>query len=384
MKMSAHARSWGTLTLSIQCHVAVVMILDEHLDDPARALHALAEAAGKFGRHPLLARSFGRLHRRLGHGTQALGHYRDAVSEISMFAPLNGVYALREAAVCAAECGEWQTARTWFLQAHAASDPQNDVALAAIKVGLQGDAAVASFQAGDLPDALTLFKDTLLSLAAVEPDSNLQAAHSHRVIRHAILWLKAKVEGRDVRIADEPITMLPGACSNPEPVPAIAERLLGPIDFAWYMLAEVELTSSLDVGVREIVKQVGVRGCLPGYEHMFRTQVLEATISGQNPVDFVLYFSDYWRLLPTSSSTARPSDVHLASLLPRGLSIPELPHTGPYGLVTEHSAQRAILAYGVRSLLVEGLTESSRSATVYGRSLATPTRKLVVRHFGFR
>ena len=354
MKMGTQADSWGLRTLSVQCRVAIAMILDEHLGDTARALHILDDAATKFGREALLARPFARLHRRIGHGTEALDYFRDAVSQMSMFGPVDAVYTVREAAVCAAECGEWDTARTWFLRAQAASAPLDAIGLGAIGVGLRADAAVASFQAGDLRDALTLLKDALQSLPKFEPDSNLQAAHCHRVIRHTILWLQTKVEGRDTKIAGEPIAMRPGACSNPEPVPAIEQQPLGHIDFAWYMLAEIELASRLDVGVREVVKQLGAQGYIPLSEHAFRIQVLGATISAQNPTDFSLHFSDY---LASATYCVVNRDVIRRSfniLDPERVVIPALPHNGQYDLVTERSAQHAILAYGVRSSLVGG------------------------------
>ena len=293
MNMSAQADSWGLRTLSVQCRVAVAMILDEHLGDSARALQVLDDAAVRFGREALLTRAFARLYHRMGHGTQALGYFRDAVSQLSMFDSVDAVHLARQAAVCAAECGEWATARAWFLRAHAASGSLDAIGLGAIGVGLKADAAVASFYAGDLRDALALLKDALLSLSKIEPDSNLQAAHCHRLIRHTVLWLQAKAQGRDVRVAGEPIAMLHGACSNPEPVPAIEQQPLGHIDFSWYMLAEIELTTHLDAGVAEVVKQFGAQGYIPVSEYAFRIQVLGAAIFTQNPMDFRSSFFDY-------------------------------------------------------------------------------------------
>ncbi|MDE2774287.1 MAG: hypothetical protein OXI46_11385 [Gemmatimonadota bacterium] len=353
MKMGVQADSWGLRTLSVQCYIAVALILDEQLGDTARGLNVLDDAAARFGPQALLARAFGKLHRRIGQDSEALGYFRDVVSDMSMFGPVDAVYTLREAAICAAGCGEWETAHTWFLRAYAASDSLDKIGLGAIGIGLQADAAVASFQAGDLRDALSRFKGTLLSLAKLEPDSNLQAAHCHRMIRHAILWLQAKVEGRDTRIAGKPIVMLPGACSNPEPVPAIEQHPLGHIDFAWYMLAEIELASRLNVGVREVVKQFGTQGYIPLTEHAFRTQVLGATISAQDPLGFLLHFSDYLASA-TYCIVNREAIQHSFNILdPVRVVIPALPPNGPYDLVTEHSAQHAILAYGVRSFLVE-------------------------------
>ena len=353
MKMGTQAESWGLRTLSVQCYVAAAMILDEHCEDTARAICVLEDAATRFDGEPILVLALAKFNRRLGQATAALDYFRDAVPRMPMLNSFHTVCTVREAAICAAECGEWNTAGMWFLQAHAASDSLDDIGLGAIGIGLQADAAVARFEAGDLRDALTLLKDALLALAKLEPDANLQAAHCHRLIRHAILWLKAKIEGQDILIAGQPIAIEPGACSNPEPAPAIEHHPLGHVDFAWYMLAEIELAGCLDVGIREVVEQFGAQGYIPVREYMFRVEVLGAAISAQDHTDFVLNFSDYLasgtycmvnrEALQRSSSVVEPEKV----------DIPALPHGGPYDLVTEQSARHAILAYGVRSLLVE-------------------------------
>ena len=63
------------------------------------------------------------------------------------------------------------------------------------------------------------------------------------------LWMDTQIDGRETLIDREPVEMLPGACSNPEPPAAIVERPLGSLDLAWYMLAEAEISSGIDVGV---------------------------------------------------------------------------------------------------------------------------------------
>ena len=351
-KMGTQADTWGLRALSVQCRIAVAMILDERLGDTAGALHALNDTATKFGDEPILAFTSARLHRRIGHATEALAYFRNAISQMSLLGQVEAVHTAREGAICAAECGEWDTARTWFLRAQTVSGPLEAIGLSAIGVGLRADAAVASFQAGDLGDALSLMKDALLSLAEIEPESNLQSAHCHRLIRHAILWLQARVESRDIKIAGKPIEMLPGACSNPEPVPEIEQRPLGHIDFAWYMLGEIESSGSLNVGIRDIVKQFGTQGHIPLPEHALRTQILGAAISAQNPREFSSHFLNYLASA-TYCATNRDAARRSSNVLnPVRVVIPDLPNNGPYDLVTERLAQHAILAYGVRSLLV--------------------------------
>lgn len=353
LRMGALADPWGISALSVQCRVAVAMIADEHLGDTERALNVLGETATAFGDHPVPPRALAKLHRRAGNGAKALRHFRDAVSQQTL-GPVDAVYTLREAAICAAECGDWNTAHTWFLRAQAASDPLDSIGLAAIGVGLLADAAVAAFRSGDVRGALELLRDALQSLGRFAPSSSLQSAHCHRLVRHTVLWLQAKVEGRDTEVAGEPIAMRPGTCSNPEPVPAIEQQPLGHIDFAWYMLAEIELANGLDIGVRGIVRQLSTQGHIPISEHALRTDVLAAAISAQNPAAFASHFADY--LASATYCVANRDAIRrtMNILDPPRAEIPALPRNGPYDSVTERSAHHAILAYAVHSLLDGG------------------------------
>ena len=355
MKMADQADSWAVRTLGVQCRVAVAVILDEKVGDTARALQVLKEAEIQYDREAILSRAFAKLHRRIGNGTEALGYFRDAVSQMSVFGPLDAVYTVREAAICAAECGEWDTARTWFLRAESASDPLGAIGLGAIAVGLRADAAVASFQAADLRGTLTLMKDALLSLSNFDPVSNLQNAHCYRFIGHAILWLQAQVGGRDIKIDGQPVTMFPGLCSNPEPLPDVQKLPLGHIDFAWYMLVEIELTNSVDAGVREVVEQFGSQGHIPISEHMFRTQVLGATIAAQDASAFSVYFLHYLTSCTYCVVNTAAISRSFSALRPERVVFPALAHDGPYDAATERSARHAILVYGFRSLLVGGI-----------------------------
>ena len=354
IKMADQADSWGVRTLGVQCRVAVAVILDEQIGDAARALQVLDEAESQYGREAILARALAKLHRRIGNRAEAFGYFRDAVSGMSIFGPLDAVYTVREAAMCAAECGDWDTARTWFLLAESVSEPLGSIGLGAIGVGLRADAAVASFQAGDLRDALALMKDALLSLSNFDPVSNLQSAHCHRLIRHAILWLDAKAQGTDTRIDGQPITILPGVCSNPEPIPEIEQHPLGHLEFGWYMLVEIELANGLDVGVREVVEQLGAQGYIPFSEHMFRTHVLGAAISAQDPSAFAVYFMQYLTSCTYCVENSAAIYRSFSVLDPERVVFPALDRSGPFDPATERSARHVILAYGVRSLLVGG------------------------------
>ena len=350
-RMARQVDTWGDhRTLGIQCRVAVATIQDECLDDRQSALRTLNDAATTFGEDPILARAFAKLHHRSGQSADALAFYRDALPHIEGTSPVAATHALRGAAVCAATCGEWDTARAWFLRAQTVSEPLEAIGLGAIRVGLGADAAVASYEAGDLGEALGLLKDTLLALGDLNPDSNLQSAHCHRVVRHTVLWLKSKVGQYDTRVQGEPIVMLHGACSNPEPVPEIEQHPLGHIDFAWYMLAEVELVAGLDLGIREMVRRRGARGQIPLSELALRLQILGVDAERLDPPSFSEHLLEYVAASAYCYANRSELGESFDVLNPARAVIPAVSMPGPFDPVTEQAARHAILAYGVRSL----------------------------------
>ncbi len=349
-RMAGFADAWKARTLGLQCRLAVANIQDELLGDPESALRTLNEAAEMFGGHPILGRAFGKLHHRAGQSADALACYREAVLDMAGSGPVEATHALRDAAVCAAECEDWATSQGWFLRAQAASQPLETIGLRALTIGLGADAAVVRSEAGDLSGALELLKDTLFALEDLDPDSSLQAAHCHRVVRHAILWLKSNVAQEDTKIEGEPITMRYGACGNPHPVPEIKQRPLGHIEFAWYMLAEIELLGGLDLGIGEAVRQRGLGGQVPVLEWDLRIRALGTAVERLDATSFAKHLLDY-------VAASAYCHVNMSSLRdtfdvmnPVKAVIPPVPTEGPFDPVVEQHARRAILAYGVQSL----------------------------------
>ena len=349
-RMARDAQAWGERTLSLQCSVALTAILDEQLGDFQAALRVLNYAQASHGKDLILARAFAKLHHKNGEHAEALLFYRDTVPHVEAANPVGAVYTIRDGAVCAATCGEWDTARSWFLRAQAAAGALQNIGLDAIRIGLGADAAVASFEIGDLQDALRLLRDAMVALGELDPHSNLQAAHCHRVLRHTILWLQAKVEGRDTKVQGEPIAIIPGACSNPEPVREIEQHPLGHIDFAWYMLAELETTSGLDLGIRANLTQLTAKGHIPVFEHSLRLHVLGTDIERLDSAKFARHLPDYVASAVYCLNNASVLREGFDPMDPQKVLIPTLSGDGPFDADTERVARQALLAYGVRSL----------------------------------
>ena len=349
-RIASETDSWGIPKMSILCRIVEARIMAEHLSDTNGALSVIQEAQDTFGTSPLLDRAIAMICLRSGRNSKALLHFGKAIEQIETFGPVDAVYMARDAAICAAEREEWTKVRDWFLLAQTIADPLKVIDGGATRVGFGADAAVASFRAGDLKGALRLLMEALHSLQEFEPDSNLQAAHCHRLVRHTILWLWAKVDKLDSSVTVHPSDVPAGACSNPNPIPEIEQHPLGHIEFAWYLLSEIEFFSDLSVGVQDVVRQFGDKGYIPFPENMFRTQTLEVAIAQNDPKRFSEKFADYLvsaSYCLTNKNTIRSS---FSALNPQRVVFPLLPTTGPYDSNTVQLANNAILFYGFRSV----------------------------------
>ena len=218
-RMAEKTRNWQIRPLSLQCSVAQAAILDEYLNDKEDALAVLEEAVSVMGPDQILSRTMAKIYGRQGEHGKVIKIIRDIEDDVGGNNSGERAFALREAAISAAKCGEWQQSEKWFLDARSAAEVVEGGDMGVMAVGLGADSAVAAFETGHLGRALERLAEAVSALATINPEMTLRAAHCHRVIRHTVLWIKSRIDGTDVEIEGEPIKMLPGACSNPSPLP---------------------------------------------------------------------------------------------------------------------------------------------------------------------
>ena len=144
--------------------------------------------------------------------------------------------------------------------------------------------------------------------------------------------------------------MIPGACSNPEPIREIQQHLLVHVDFAWYILAEIETTAGLGLGIRATLKQITAQGHIPLCEHGLRLHVLSTDIERLDPTRFSNHLSDYVASAVYCHANSAVLRDSFNVMDPERVVIPALPCEGPFNPVAERTARQAILAYGVRAL----------------------------------
>jgi len=344
-RMAEKTQKWGIRPLTIQCWAAQAVMLDEYENDEQGALAVIDEAVMTIGDDPILARSRAKVYRHYGQHAMALDILSGIADQIGGDNSIDRAFALREAAISAAKCHEWSQAEKWFLEAQNAAKLAKLEDMRVMAIGLGADAAVAAFETGKVEQALIALAGAVEALADINPDASLRAAYCHRVVRHIILWFQSRVQESDVRIEGEPIMVAAGACSNPDPLPAIRDLPLGDIDLAWYMLAETETTADLDVGISAQLSDRLTEGPIPSMEFSLRWQKIQMAIDSLDARRFSTHF-----LAHIEAATYMLKRDRLLSrfdpLAPERGEIPAVDKNDP---VAKQAATEAILAFGIRA-----------------------------------
>lgn len=351
--------AWNTPALAAQCAVAAATICDRHLDEPRRALQILTRSYEALRQHPVLTVALGDYHLSHGRLDEALRQYRSFVASLGDETPISALFALRHAAITAGKCAAWAESRAWFLRASKARSSSEPNSLLCMRVGLVADAAVASYEAGDAATATRLLKGTLKALAEVDPSADLHGAYCHRIIRHTVLWLRARVLDEETLIGGLPISVSPGVCSETEPLDQIRDLPLAHLDVTWYQLAEVEATGGLDEGVREELDlRTGEAGKIAALELLLVQTRLKACIKAANPLEFCRDFMDNIAVVLYAQDPAMRSTLVLDPERPGRANMPGLT-LGDWRTTPRAAALAGhfILAFGLHSLFT-GRTSS--------------------------
>ncbi len=293
-RMAEVAYRWGLSALAAECYAARSVMLDEYGEDAAAALRSLDDADAVLGENVVLSRARAKVLWRHNDHVGALAIMRLIADRISPDSPIARCFALREAAISAANTNDWAQAERWFDEAKTAGGQAKADDMPPMAIGLGVDAAIAAFQTRNRAHAIERMADSLVALRTLDPDSSLRAAYCHRVARHAVLWLETQIEGRATLIDNQPIQLPPaGTCSNPEPPAAIKELPLGPVDLAWYMLAQAEIALGEDLGIVKSLREKLEKGSIPVFEVMLRGSWMQQAIKSSDAQIFAPHLGDW-------------------------------------------------------------------------------------------
>ncbi len=240
-EIASLARKWNLSSVALSATKYQAVILDEYGNSASDALAVLkkAEAWAGIDNWEVL-RAQGKILYRSKRYVDAIPYYDHAISINAPTSAIERTFMLREAAICAAEVGEWSKAAKLFCDARDAALSSDMRSMTIMATGLLGDAGVAYWNAGQRLQFIDLFATGLHELALLEVDEALTARNCHALYRHTLLWAQDKITG-DVIIKDGSPKMVSGAISDPEPNPSIVSQPIAALDLAWYMLATIEL-----------------------------------------------------------------------------------------------------------------------------------------------
>jgi hypothetical protein len=268
-------------------------MFNEYMNDESGALAALDEAVAALGEDVVIARALAKIFWRNDKHQNSVKILREIADVVGRDSPVERAFAMREAAISAAKTNDWAQAEAWFGEAEKAASVVETNDMQTMAVGLEADRAVALLENGKVEAALQMMASCLTRLAKIDPEESLRAAYCHRVVRHTVLWMESKID-KDERLIDgNPIGMLPGTCSNPEPPASIKELPLGPLDLTWYILAEAEISSERDVGIVKSLRSKLKDGPILFKEAMLRDRWITMDVLNSDSAGFARHLLDY-------------------------------------------------------------------------------------------
>lgn len=369
--LARRADNWNAIKLAILCEVARSVMLDEYALDPQAALKSLDDAEKRYGPRLELARQRAKVLYRKGDHKESLAVIGAIGDQLDPSNLVERSFAFRAAGISAAELRDWAKSIEYFGKSRdAALRAKGD--LASMAVGLLGDIAVSEVRAGDVKSALTHAKQALEELQPFEPPKTDVQRYTRQLIGHVGTWLDKElfpVPGWDGYSA-----LAPGKCSQPDPIPAVLERPLYPLEVCWYQLASIERRMNLDVGIRAAIKGwpdsrkiVSLEGTLPADDLSYFTRRRDLAGFQEALLDNVSALLE----LARRSSELRTKDFNTA---PRG-TIPRLPLAA-----TEAGDGPVLVSAGVMAYALSCVLAADRAA--YGALLALQGD--IARHSAFK
>ena len=289
-RMATLMESLGRPGLAAYCYKCEAIMLDEYGGTAAEAFAVLDTAESQLGARDPLTRERLKILWRLKEDGKVIELTTRVATDICINEPIERMFLLRESAISAFRAQNWSKAIEWFELASEAATATGSFDVLAL--GLQIDASISKYCAGDIAGALQGLAKVLADLRRYGSETSLRAVYTRNIVRHAILWVKIQIEPVSGLIKEFD-SWFPGAGSNPEPLEVIRERKLGPADLSWYMLAETELKSGIEAGIASNLDQLLEEGRIPTQEAEILRDRIGLAIVRNGAASFAGHFRAY-------------------------------------------------------------------------------------------
>lgn len=309
-RLEKQAVDWNHADLAVCCRKYQAIILDEYGDAKESAQALLDEGLTIYGEtNSELVRAKAKILYRSEDHEGSLALSKALIEGNAPLSEVEKAFLGRDAAISAEKQGDFETARRYYLYGRDAAYKSKLPDMAAMRVGLLADAALASWHDGDRLTCLQDFVAVLSELNQFSPDETLRTAHCHAVTRHVLLWLDQDATG-DVRLLEdgEKTRIYPGCVSNPEPHPEIGDRYVTSIEIAWYMLARLENHASLYAGIAENLERFLPNGPVLEGQMLLSSAKIHKAVTRLDAKHFIDALKDTISYLAFARVSAKRSD----------------------------------------------------------------------------
>lgn len=347
-RIAKKTSNWKERCFSLQAYSVQAAILEYDLEDPSRGLSLIQNVIKDCGNDPILIRAMGQMYLKKCDYKNALTKYRRLVTNPGTSNASRKAHTFREAAISAAYSNELTQAEDWFMMAVLTAKKAETNDLHALSLGLKADAALIALRSRQTLRALTRLRESVDGLTLLDPKSSLRMRYTYATVYHTILHIRSNISnGFDGQLDN----IRYGLCSVPEPPMAIRDHPLGPIEYLWYLLSEIECILRENVGIRRSLRQNIPAGCIGPFEVSLQMTTIKCRIEDLDAKGVADCLESYIDAFVFAIEILGDLEYETNSALPIIEGVPKVPRDHYSSIHVEQIIQQVIVAFLIQSVL---------------------------------
>ena len=347
-RIAKKTSKWKEKCFSLQAYSVQAAILEHDLEDLSRGLSLIQNVIKDCGNDPILIRAMGQMYLKKCDYKNALTKYRRLVTNPGTSNPSRKAHTFREAAISAAYSNELTQAEDWFMTAVHTAKKAGTNDLHALSLGLKADAALIALRSRQTLRALTRLRESIDGLTLLDLESSLRTRYTYATVYHTILHIRSNISnGFDGQLDN----IRYGLCSVPEPPMAIRDHPLGPIEYLWYLLSEIECVLRKNVGLGQSLRQNIPAGCIGPFEVSLQMTTIKCRIEDLDAKGVANCLESYIDAFVFAIEILGELEYETNSALPIIERVPKVPRDHYTSIHVEQIIKQVIVAFLIQSVL---------------------------------